>query len=127
MKREEFEDTKRVTRIRISKKNRQDNGQKKKVQMDKQRSTKHTHKTKDRVTRTPLKTIVTERKNQQNTVRDRLLGVSIVRDHVCLLAVSIVRDHVCLLAASTVRDHVCLLAASIARDHVCLLGVSIIL
>ena len=27
-----------------------------KVQMDKQRSTKDTHKTKDRVTRTPLKT-----------------------------------------------------------------------
>ena len=27
-----------------------------KVQMDKQRSTKHTYKTKDRVTRTPLKT-----------------------------------------------------------------------
>jgi uncharacterized protein (DUF2141 family) len=33
-------------RIRISKKNRQHNGQKKKVQKDKQRSTKHTHKTK---------------------------------------------------------------------------------
>ena len=29
---------------------------KEKVQMDKQRSTKHTHKTKDRETRTPLKT-----------------------------------------------------------------------
>ena len=29
---------------------------KEKVQNDKQRSTKHTHKTKDRVTRTPLKT-----------------------------------------------------------------------
>ena len=28
---------------------------KEKVQKDKQRSTKHTHKTKDRVTRTPLK------------------------------------------------------------------------
>jgi hypothetical protein len=28
----------------------------KKVQKDKQRSTKHTHKTKDRVTQTPLKT-----------------------------------------------------------------------
>jgi len=33
---------------------RQHNGQEKKVQKDKQRSTKHTHKTKDRVTRTPL-------------------------------------------------------------------------
>ena len=38
---EEFEDTKGVIRIRISKKNRQHNGQKKK---DKQRSIKHTHK-----------------------------------------------------------------------------------
>jgi hypothetical protein len=40
----------------MSKKNRQHNGQNKKVQKDKQRSTKHTHKTKDRVTRTPLNT-----------------------------------------------------------------------
>jgi hypothetical protein len=48
---EEFEDTKGAIRIRISKKNRQHNGQK-----DKQRSTRHTYKTKDRVTRTPLKT-----------------------------------------------------------------------
>jgi hypothetical protein len=48
----EFEDTKGVIRIRISKKDRQHNGQKKN---DKQRSTKHTHKTKDRITRTPLK------------------------------------------------------------------------
>jgi hypothetical protein len=47
---EEFEHTKRAIRIRISKKNRQHNGKKKKVQNDKQRSTKHTHKFKDRVT-----------------------------------------------------------------------------
>ena len=39
----------------MSKKNRQHNGEKK-GQKDKQRSTKHTYKTKDRVTRTPLKT-----------------------------------------------------------------------
>ena len=52
----EVEDTKGVIRIRISKKNRQHNGQKEKVQMDKQRSTKHTYKTKDRVTRTSLTT-----------------------------------------------------------------------
>ena len=38
-------------RIHKSKKNRQHNGQK-----DIQRSTKHTHKTKNRVTRTPQKT-----------------------------------------------------------------------
>ena len=46
-----FEDTKGVIRIHMSK-NRQHNGQQKK---NKQRSTKHTHKPKDRVTRTPLK------------------------------------------------------------------------
>ena len=34
---------------------RQYNGQKKKVQKKKQWSTKHTHKTKERVTRTPLR------------------------------------------------------------------------
>ena len=49
---QEFEDTKGVIRIRISKKTTQ--WPKEKVQKDKQRSTKHTHKTKDRVTRTPL-------------------------------------------------------------------------
>jgi hypothetical protein len=37
-----------VIRICKSKKNRQHNGQKKKTQLDKQRSTKHTYKTKDR-------------------------------------------------------------------------------
>jgi len=52
---EAFEDTKGVIRIRISK-NRQDNGQKKKDKRTKERSTKHTHKIRDRVTRTPLKT-----------------------------------------------------------------------
>ena len=35
--------------------NRQHNGQKENGQKDKQRSTKHAHKAKDRVTRTPLK------------------------------------------------------------------------
>jgi hypothetical protein len=50
---EEFEDTKDVIKIRKWK-DRQHNGQKKK---DKQRSTKHAHKIKDRATRTPLKTI----------------------------------------------------------------------
>ena len=43
-------------RIRISKKNRQHNGQKETGQKDKQRSTRHTYKTKDRITRTPRKT-----------------------------------------------------------------------
>jgi hypothetical protein len=42
-----------VIRIHISKKNKQHNVPKKK---DKQRFAKHTNKTKDRVTRTPLKT-----------------------------------------------------------------------
>jgi hypothetical protein len=49
---EEYEDTKGVIRIRKSK-DRQRNGQTKK---DKQRLTKYTHKTKNRVTRTLLKT-----------------------------------------------------------------------
>jgi len=53
LKKKEFEDTKGVIRIRKSKKNRQHNGQTKK---DKRRSTKHIHKTKDGVTRIPLKT-----------------------------------------------------------------------
>ena len=52
---DKFEDTDKVIRIRKSKKERQDNGQKKKGQKDKQRSTKHTHKTKNQVTRNPLK------------------------------------------------------------------------
>ena len=46
----EFEDTKGVIRICILKK------KKEQVEKDKQRSTKHIYKTKDRVTRTPLKT-----------------------------------------------------------------------
>ena len=37
-------------------KDRQHNGQKEKDKRTNQRSTKHTHNTKDRVTRTPLKT-----------------------------------------------------------------------
>ena len=45
-----LEDTKGLIRIRNSQKNRQHNGQKKKGQKDKQRSTRHTHKTNDRVT-----------------------------------------------------------------------------
>ena len=52
---EEFEDTKGVIIICISKKNRQNNGQKKKSKEHKQRSIKHTHTIKDGVTRTPLK------------------------------------------------------------------------
>jgi len=47
------EDTKGVTIIRKSKKDRQHNGQRKK---NKQWSSKYIHKTKDRVTRIPLKT-----------------------------------------------------------------------
>ena len=52
----EFEGTKGV--IRIVYRRRTDNtmAKRNKVQKDKQRSTKHTYKTKDRVTRTPLKT-----------------------------------------------------------------------
>ena len=50
---EEFEDTEGAIRIRISKK-RQHNGQKKNVQKEKQRSTKHTYEAKVWVVRIPL-------------------------------------------------------------------------
>ena len=53
MKQDQFDNTKGISRIRNSKKDRQHNGQK---ENDKQRFTKHTHKTKDRVTRTALTT-----------------------------------------------------------------------
>ena len=56
MREEELEDTTGVIIIRKSKAKRQHNDQKEKIEKDKQRSTKHTHKTKDRVTRIPLKT-----------------------------------------------------------------------
>jgi hypothetical protein len=60
-----------VIRIRKSKKNRQHNDQKKRIQKDKQRSTKHTYKTKDRVTRTPLKTEGLKR-YQREVIRIRI-------------------------------------------------------
>jgi len=47
---EELEDTKGVIKIRTSKQDRKHNGQKKKGEKDKQRSTKRTHKTKVPVT-----------------------------------------------------------------------------
>jgi hypothetical protein len=49
---EDFEDTNGAIRIRKST-NRQHNGQKKKEKKEKQRFAKDTHKTKDRLTRTP--------------------------------------------------------------------------
>ena len=52
---EEFDDTKGTIRIHISKKNRQHNGQKKKYKRT-NNDLQNTYKTKDRVTRTPLKT-----------------------------------------------------------------------
>ena len=53
---EEFEDTKGAISIRISKKNRQRNGQKKKKYKLTNNDLKNRHKTKDRVTLAPLKT-----------------------------------------------------------------------
>ena len=52
---EEFGDTKGVIRIRISKKNGEQNGPKKKYKRTNNDLQNITHKTKDRVTRTPLK------------------------------------------------------------------------
>ena len=68
---ETFEDNKGVIRIRISKNNRQHIGQQKK---DKQRSTKHTYKTKDRVTRIPLKQGVISGAPEGWTVPDPLVA-----------------------------------------------------
>jgi len=51
---EEFEDTNGVIRIRISKKNRQHNDQKKKHKRT-NNDLQNIHKTNDRATRTPLK------------------------------------------------------------------------
>jgi hypothetical protein len=59
---EEFEDTKGVIRIRTSKKEQITQWPKEKVQKNTQRSTKHTHKTKDRV-RCSWSTRVTRRVN----------------------------------------------------------------
>ena len=76
---EEFEDTKGVIGINISKKNKQHNAwPKEKVQKDKQRSTKHTYKTKDRVTQTLLKTcknifFICERIYDENKARCKKL------------------------------------------------------
>ena len=53
---EGYEDTKGVIIIRQSKKNKQQHDQRNKEQKGKQRSTKHAHKTKDQLTRSPLKT-----------------------------------------------------------------------
>jgi hypothetical protein len=52
---EEFGDTKGVSES-VYRRRTDNTMAKRKVQKDKQRSTKHTRKTKDRVTRTPLKT-----------------------------------------------------------------------
>ena len=52
---EEFEDTKRGNHNPYIKEEQTTQWPKEKIQKDKQRSTKHTHTTKDRVTRTPLK------------------------------------------------------------------------
>ena len=54
---EDLEDTKRVIRIRKSKKNRQRNGQKKKDKRTNNDLQNTTQKTKDRATRTPLKKV----------------------------------------------------------------------
>jgi hypothetical protein len=68
-----LEDTKGVVRIRQSKKNRQ--WLKEKVQKDKHRSTKHTHKTKDRATQSPLKTGGALRYSGSMQIFNRWIGI----------------------------------------------------
>ena len=61
--------------------------------MDKQRSTKHTHKTKDRVTRTPLKTGMNSGTREGQAVPAPHSGtVSVSKDNVQIAAESLV-DH----------------------------------
>ena len=72
MVQEEFEDTKGAIRIRKSKQNRQHNGQKKKDKGTNNDLKKHTHKTKNRVKRTPLSSVLNDRHtyyllNDENT------------------------------------------------------------
>ena len=74
---EEFEDIKGIIRIRISKKDKQHNGQKKK---DKQRCTKHTHKIKDGVTRTPAMAMLST-KLQYLKVRNNEAEMFIYKGH----------------------------------------------
>jgi hypothetical protein len=64
---EELEDTKEVIRI-LKSKDRQHNVQIKKGQKDKQRSTKHTHKTKYQVTRMKTK-LNSSHRNQKSKLR----------------------------------------------------------
>ena len=53
---EDFEDTKRGIQNQYIEEEQTTQWPKEKGQKDKQQSTKHTHESKDRVTRTPLKT-----------------------------------------------------------------------
>jgi hypothetical protein len=72
---EEFEDTKGVIRIRISKKNRQHNGQKKNYKRTNNDLQSITHKTKDRVTRASLKTGVISGAPEGSTILAPLYGM----------------------------------------------------
>ena len=72
---EECEDTKMLIRIRRSKKDRQYNGQEKK---DKQPATKDTHKTKDRVARTPIKTVLNSGAPEGWAVPAQLVGAVVL-------------------------------------------------
>ena len=69
---------------------------KEKVQKDKQRYTKHTYKTKDRVTRTPLKTggeHVTGDIRHVNLVANSVIIMNEERTWKCLRQVEHIRDH----------------------------------
>jgi hypothetical protein len=90
----EFKDIKGVNRIRISKKNRQHTGQK-----EKQRSTKHTPKAKDRVTRAPLKPGVNSGAIYQNLIEILFLYILHMSSVLTInnLSVCIVKPVLCVL------------------------------
>ena len=90
---EEFEDTKKVIRIRKSKKNQQHNGQKKKYIRTNNKSTKHTQKTKDRVTQTHYKTLIEVKLVQHEDCLDLLWSYHAAPSvaHYCLIILLLIR------------------------------------
>ena len=78
----EFEDTKGVIRIRISKKNKQHNGQEKKYKRT-NNDLQHTHKTKDRVTRTPPKSGINLTRRRRMDSHNVIIFYNFTVDDLC--------------------------------------------
>ena len=91
---EDLEDTKRVFRIRKSKKNRQHNGQKKKDKRTNNNLQNITQKTKDRATRTPLKSSCsTSGTNHVTLATNVMISHEGGKDRGCVQQVDHIRGH----------------------------------